>query len=76
MILNLKRYLSLLLVLMLLIGIVPTAYAAEQGPAGGNGLRRGGNIGADRSHRADRPAGGWECRRYGFGGPRRRKPVG
>lgn len=29
MILNLKRYLSLLLVLMLLIGIVPTAYAAE-----------------------------------------------
>ena len=26
MILNLKRYLSLLLVLMLLIGIVPTAY--------------------------------------------------
>ena len=29
MILNLKRYISLLLVLMLLIGIVPTAYAAE-----------------------------------------------
>ncbi|MGM9660749.1 MAG: hypothetical protein ACI3WQ_09130, partial [Faecousia sp.] len=29
MILNLKRYLSLLLVLMLLIGIVPTAYASE-----------------------------------------------
>ncbi|MDY4508456.1 MAG: thioester domain-containing protein [Candidatus Faecousia sp.] len=29
MILNLKRFISLLLVLMLLIGIVPTAYAAE-----------------------------------------------
>ena len=29
MILNLKRYISLLLVLMLLIGIVPQAYAAE-----------------------------------------------
>lgn len=29
MILNLKRYISLLLVLMLLIGIVPKAYAAE-----------------------------------------------
>ena len=29
MILNLKRYISLLLVLMLLIGIVPRAYAAE-----------------------------------------------
>ena len=29
MILNLKRYISLLLVLMLLIGIIPTAYAAE-----------------------------------------------
>ena len=30
MILNLKRYISLLLVLMLLIGIVPNAYAAEE----------------------------------------------
>ena len=29
MILNLKRYISLLLVLMLLIGIVPTVNAAE-----------------------------------------------
>lgn len=29
MILNLKRYISLLLVLMLLIGIIPKAYAAE-----------------------------------------------
>ena len=29
MILNLKRYISLLLVLMLLIGIIPTVYAAE-----------------------------------------------
>lgn len=50
MILNLKRYISLLLVLMLLIGIVPTVNAAELDSestlhaAGGNSIR---GIGAD-----------------------------